>query len=244
MTDIYIYGHHSCIEALRLGNCLLIYLPKEGRNQTHQQVERVANAHKIPIRYVPKEGFKKFTKENHQYVVALISPIEFTDLSNFIDEHSKETEPMVVALLDGVTDVGNLGNIIRTAEFLGVNLLVVPKTGSARLTEKVIRASSGAAFSLNIAQVDHIKDAIYLLKSYDFCIYGASEKKSTSLIEAKFNRLTAVILGDESKGIKPSTLGLCDEIIGIPKFGKIDSLNVSSASAILFFEIIRQHQNA
>ena len=97
---------------------------------------------------------------------------------------------------------------------------------------------------MNIAQVDHIKDAIYLLKSYDFSIYGASEKKSTSLIDVKFDRLTAVILGDESKGIKPSILGLCDQIIGIPKFGKIDSLNVSSASAILFFEIIRQHHNA
>lgn len=240
----YIYGHHACIEAIGMKKCLMIYLPKEGRNQTHQQVERVANAHKIPIRYIPKEGFKKFTKENHQYVVALISPIEFTDLSNFIDEHSKKTDQMVVALLDGVTDVGNLGNIIRSAEFLGISLLVVPKTGSARLTEKVIRASSGAAFNLNIAQVDHIKDAIYLLKSYDFCIYGASEKKSTSLLDAKFNRLTAVILGDESKGIKPSTLGLCDEIIGIPKFGKIDSLNVSSASAILFFEVKRQQHYA
>jgi 23S rRNA (guanosine2251-2'-O)-methyltransferase len=240
----YIYGHHACIEAISMEKCLMIYLSKEGRNQTQQQVERAANARKIPIRYIPKEAFKKFTKENHQYVVALISPIEFIDMSNFIDEHSKGTEPMVVALLDGVTDVGNLGNLIRTAEFLGVNLLVVPKTGSARLTEKVIRASSGAAFSLNIAQVDHIKDAIYLLKSYDFSIYGASEKKSISLLEAKFNRLTAVILGDESKGIKPSTLGLCDEIIGIPKFGKIDSLNVSSASAILFFEIIRQHNYA
>lgn len=242
--ESYIYGHHACIEAIGMEKCLMIYLPKEGRNQTQQQVERAANARKIPIRYIPKEAFKKFTKENHQYVVALISPIEFIDMSNFIDEHSKGTEPMVVALLDGVTDVGNLGNLIRTAEFLGINLLVVPKTGSARLTEKVIRASSGAAFNLNIAQVDHIKDAIYLLKSYDFCIYGASEKKSTSLFEAKFNRLTAVILGDESKGIKPSILGLCDEIIGIPKFGKIDSLNVSSASAILFFEVIRQHHYA
>ena len=240
----YIYGHHACIEAISMEKCLMIYLSKEGRNKTQQQVERAANASKIPIRYIPKEAFKKFTKENHQYVVALISPIEFIDMSNFIDEHSKGTEPMVVALLDGVTDVGNLGNLIRTAEFLGVNLLVVPKTGSARLTEKVIRASSGAAFSLNIAQVDHIKDAIYLIKSYDFSIYGASEKKSTSLIDVKFDRLTAVILGDESKGIKPSILGLCDQIIGIPKFGKIDSLNVSSASAILFFEIIRQHHNA
>ncbi|MDA0345159.1 MAG: 23S rRNA (guanosine(2251)-2'-O)-methyltransferase RlmB [Proteobacteria bacterium] len=240
----YIYGHHACIEAISMEKCLMIYLSKAARDQTQQQVQRAANARKIPIRYIPKEAFKKFTKENHQYVVALISPIEFIDMSNFIDEHSKGTEPMVVALLDGVTDVGNLGNLIRTAEFLGVNLLVVPKTGSARLTEKVIRASSGAAFSLNIAQVDHIKDAIYLLKSYDFSIYGASEKKSTSLIDVKFDRLTAVILGDESKGIKPSILGLCDQIIGIPKFGKIDSLNVSSASAILFFEIIRQHHNA
>tara|TARA_B100000900_G_C20382267_1_gene635088 strand:- start:41 stop:760 length:720 start_codon:yes stop_codon:yes gene_type:complete len=202
-------------------------------------LESIIRKNKINFSYVPKQKLDRLSKKNHQGVIARISPIKLLNL-NEIDSIITENDAPIILILDQINDVRNFGAIIRTAEVAGVTAVVIQNSSSAPINSDTIKTSAGAIFNIPICKVNHIKDAIYHFKSLGISIISASEKSDKNLYETDFKKPVAIVMGSENKGINKSVLKISDEIVKLPMYGKIESLNVSVASGIFLYEVIRQ----
>ena len=230
-----IYGRRSIKEALQNNlDIQKVFVKKNAKNL--EKIIFELNRKKIPISFVPLVKLDKLTKGNHQGVVCQVSPIKTKSLE-YLDEFLQNSTTVKILILDGVTDTRNFGSIIRNAECFGVDGIIISKTGSAPINDEVVKTSSGAIFNIQIFKVDHLIDAILILKDQKFNILGADEKSMKSLTEIKIKKKTAIILGSEGKGISYSVLKNCDERFKIPITGKIESLNVAVASGIILYDI-------
>src|SRR5690606_33661621 len=192
--------------------------------------------------YVPIEKLNRLTRSNHQGVVAQISPVDFHNFEALVEQVIEKEKLPLFLLLDQVSDVRNFGAIIRTAECCGVHGIIVPKTGSAPITEDTVKTSAGAVFKVPIAKVDHLKDAIYYLQASGIDIVAATEKTEAEIYNVDLDRPTAIVMGSEEKGISPSILGIVDHKAGLPLLGRIGSLNVSVACGVFLYEVVRQRR--
>ena len=233
MNEI-IFGKRSVFEALE--NDIQIDKVFIDKNNLHMDnIKRIIIEKKIKISFVPIEKLNNLTRKNHQGIVATISPVKTFNLRDLEDAIDNKQSNFLI--LDNITDTKNFGAIVRSSECLGVNGIIISKTGSSPINGDTIKSSSGAIFNLPIYKLDHIKDAIFLLKEKNVEIIAADEKSENSLFNFKFNKKTAIIMGSEGKGISRSILQLCDKTIKIPMKGKIKSLNVSVACGIILAEI-------
>jgi len=173
-------------------------------------------------------------------VVAKISPINFVDLENLLNELSNQAITPLFLVLDQITDVRNFGAMIRTAECCGVNAIIIPNQGNAPLNADAIKTSAGAAFRVPICKVDHIKDALFLLQASEIQLVAATEKTTHTIYEVDFKKPSALIMGSEDKGISNSVLKLVEIKAKLPMLGTIESLNVSVACGVFLYEVIRQ----
>mgnify|MGYP001219431687 FL=1 len=190
--------------------------------------------------YVPIEKLNKLSKGNHQGVVANISPIIFVSLNDLVESvQNKSTIPLYL-LLDGITDVRNFGAIIRTAECCGVDGIIVQEKGSAPINADTVKTSAGAVFKVPICKVDHIKDALFHLQTYDVKIVAATEKTDETVYDIDLKQPLAIVMGDEAKGVSNSILKLADFRAKLPMLGEIASLNVSVACGAVLYETVRQ----
>lgn len=236
MSEI-IFGKRSVFEALE--KSIQIDKVFMDKNSLHMDnIKRIIIEKKIKISFVPLEKLNKLTRKNHQGIIATISPVKtfnLKDLDIAIDNNESK-----FLILDNITDTKNFGAIVRSSECLGVNGIIISKTGSSPINGDTIKSSSGAIFNLPIYKLDHIKDAIFLLKEKHVEIIAADEKSENSLFNFKFKKKIAIIMGSEGKGISKSVLQLCDKTIKIPMKGKIKSLNVSVACGIILAEISKK----
>jgi 23S rRNA (guanosine2251-2'-O)-methyltransferase len=191
----------------------------------------------ISYSFVPEQKLHKQTKENHQGFVALIGQIQFTDLESILDLEKQQ----LFILLDGITDVRNFGAIIRSAVGLGASGIIIGQTGSAPLNDIAIQASAGGAFHIPIVRVNHIKDAMYILKSHEIALAGCTEKATSFVSEINLKRSLGIVMGNENKGISKGVLNLCDDQIKIPINDVLDSYNVSVAASLVLYEYYRQN---
>ena len=191
----------------------------------------------VSYSFVPEQKLYKHTKENHQGFVALIGQIQFAELESIIDTEKQQ----LFLLLDGITDVRNFGAIIRSALGLGASGIIIGQTGSAPLNELAIQASAGGAFHIPIVRVSHLKDAMYLLKSYEIALVGCTEKAASLVSDINLKRSLGVVMGNEHKGISKGILNLCGEQIKIPISELLDSYNVSVAASLVLYEYHRQN---
>ena len=182
--------------------------------------------------------------ENHQGAIAAISPVDFIPLERMIAEALSKDTPPLLLLLDQITDTRNLGAIIRSASATGVDGIILPQTGSARINSDTIKTSAGAIFSVPLAKVDHLKDAIYELQSNEIMTVGVSEKAENTVYQEKIAGPLALVMGSEEKGIAKGTLAILDKTVKLPMLGKISSLNVSVACGTVLYEVIRQRNYA
>lgn len=242
MSDkLYIAGTRAVLEALESNvsiNKIFTIKQKQEYKEIYKHIFSEAKKQGIPIQYVPKEKLDYLFKGNHQGIIAEASPIKYLDLNDFL-ENLKKDQPLLL-LLDGITDVRNFGAIARTSLAAGVDGIIIPQGGNVQITDDAIKSSAGALLKIPVIRVIHLKDAIYQLRSYDFSILAATEKATKTIYEADFKKPIGLILGNEEKGIQPSLLKLCDEILKIPIIGNIDSLNVSVSAGIIIYEIFRQ----
>ena len=232
-----IFGKRSLFEALEKNIQIdKVFMDK---NSLHMDnIKRSIIEKKIKISFVPVEKLNNLTRKNHQGVIATISPVKtfnLKDLEGAIDNNESN-----FLILDNITDTKNFGAIVRSAECLGASGIIISKTGSSPINGDTIKSSSGAIFNLPIYKLDHIKDAIFLLKEKHIEIIAADEKSENSVFNYKFNKKTAIIMGSEGNGISKSVLKLCDKTIKIPMKGKIKSLNVSVACGIILAEISKK----
>ena len=235
MKDI-IFGKRAVFEAIE-NDIQIDKIFMDRDSQYMDNIKRKIIEKKIKISFVPIEKLNKLSKNNHQGIVASISPVKTLDIQDL--ENSIEKKATRFLILDNITDTKNFGAIVRSAECLGIDGVIISKTGSSPINGDTIKSSSGAIFNLPIYKLDHIKDAMFLLKEKEIEIIGADEKSNSSIFDFKFSKKTAIVMGSEGKGISKSILNLCDKTLKIPMKGKIGSLNVSVACGIILAEISR-----
>ena len=146
-------------------------------------------------------------------------------------------------ILDGITDPRNFGALLRTADGAGVRYVVIPKDRSVEATAVAVKASAGAAYHVKIAKVTNLRRAIMDLKKLDYWIVGLDAGSRELIYDRSYPSRLGIVLGSEGKGVRPVILRECDFLVSIPMLGKIASLNVSVAGAVLLYELVRQRQS-
>lgn len=237
-----IFGLRAIIEAIDSGKEIeKVYLQKELKGALAGELQHRIREHSISFSYVPVEKLNKLSKfQNHQGAVAKTSPVRFLELDELLQQVASDKKPALFLLLDQVSDVRNLGAMLRTAECTGVDAVILPTQGSAPINADAIKTSAGAAFQLPLCKVNHILDAIYQLKAVDVQIVAITEKTGTLVYDIDLTKPTALVLGSEHKGISGSVLKNADHKGKLPLLGSIDSLNVSVACGAVLYELVRQ----
>jgi 23S rRNA (guanosine2251-2'-O)-methyltransferase len=172
---------------------------------------------------------------DHQGVCAEVEPYPYADAAELL----AQPEPLVVAL-DEVTDPHNLGAVCRTAECAGAAGVVVPRHRAAEVTPAVCRASAGAVEHLPVARVRNLADFLAAAKQAGCWCYGASAGAEVPYDAPDYSGGVVVVLGSEGRGLRPRVAAACDQLVALPLRGRIESLNVSAAAAVLLYEILQQ----
>lgn len=240
MKDL-IYGVHAVKEAILSGKIIDKVVIQKGSSQALAEVKELTKRFAIAVQEVPLAAMDRLCyKKNHQGVAAYLSPIEYQPIEEIVTRTFEFGEDPFLVLLDGVTDVRNLGAIVRSAECMGVHALILPQIGSARINQDAIKTSAGAFHYLPVCKESNLKKTLLTLKSMGIMVIGCTEKADKPIHKVNLNQPICWILGDEGKGISPAILKLCDEKASIPMFGQIESLNVSVAAGIVFYETQKQ----
>jgi len=238
-----LYGINPVLEALKANqrHCHKIVVKDKNSNSRVQSVSALAQSHQVKIETLSQKEFQKqYGHYAHQSIIGYFSPRQPLELNELIQQALKAESNPTLVLLDGIQDPQNLGAIIRAAQTLGVQGVILPERRSAQLTETVAKCSAGAVERLSIACVNNLVQSLERLKQAGFWIVGVDSGGKTPCYEFQFDMPVALIIGGEEKGIRPLLRKNCDFTINIPMVGTLDSLNVATASAVVFYEILRQ----
>jgi 23S rRNA (guanosine2251-2'-O)-methyltransferase len=194
----------------------------------------------IKVNQVPFEKFRQITQSKiAQGVAASKSEQKYYDLYEIISESKKSQYPLLL-ILDSIQDTHNVGAILRSADCSGVDGIIITKNNSAPINETVVKTSAGASEHVKITLINNLAQTIDELKQKGFWIIGSYLEGAKDYTKVDYNVPIAVIVGNEEKGIRKLTADKCDHLVRIPMKGKIQSLNVSVATGVLLFEILRQ----
>ncbi|MCW8805226.1 MAG: 23S rRNA (guanosine(2251)-2'-O)-methyltransferase RlmB [Ignavibacteriaceae bacterium] len=236
-----IIGRKPVLEALNSNEEIeQVYLLFGQQGNIINAIRVAAKKRGIKCNQIPLERFRTYTPDkNAQGVIALKQDFKFSSLDEILFIAKKSSLPIIL-ILDEIQDPHNVGAILRSAECSGVNGVLITKHNSATITSTVTKVSAGATEHLKIAQINNLSQTIDELKEKGFWIVGSSLENSKNYNEVDYKILIALIVGNEEKGIRKLTASKCDFLVKIPMSGKIQSLNVSVATGILLFEILRQ----
>jgi 23S rRNA (guanosine2251-2'-O)-methyltransferase len=237
----FIFGTRSVMEAIHAGQDIdKILIQKNLNNPLVRALISLARDYKIPMQRVPVQKLNRYTRKNHQGVVCLLSAIAYASLDHIVTQAFGEGRSPLVVLLDRITDVRNFGAIARSADAAAADALVTPLTGQAQITPEAIKASAGALNHLPVCRVSKLKATIEELQHSGIQVVACTEKAEKTIYEANLKIPTAILMGSEEDGITPELLSSCNLGVKIPMAGKISSLNVSVATALILFECVRQ----
>ncbi len=237
----HIFGIHPVMEAIKTGKKIDKILVKKGLDgpMAEQLLAKIAS-NRIPMQEVPLEKLDRTVRGAHQGVIALIAEIEYIGLEEMVEKALKDYEAPIFVILDGVTDVRNLGAIARSLECAGGCGIIVQSKGGAAINADAIKASAGALMRIDTCRVDNLKMAAYYLLQNGFNLVAATEKTDSMMYDADMTGPTAIIVGSEGHGISPQMLKIASSHACIPMAGRITSLNVSVATSIILYEAVRQ----
>ena len=236
-----VFGIHPVLELTRSQKEIeKVYVQAGTRSPEISEIANFCRANNIPVQYVPMEKMNRLTRKNHQGVVAFICPIEYQNLENVVQMVFEDGRDPFILMLDRITDVRNFGAIARTAFAAGVDAIVIPSKGSALINGDAMKTSAGALSLINLCRVENLKDAIDFLRASGLRVVGFTEKAHDSLWKSDLTGPLCVMMGSEEDGISPAYLKRLDGHLMIPMPGDIDSLNVSVATGIVCFEVVRQ----
>ena len=238
----YIFGINSIIEAVKSGKTIdKLFIQKGLHNDSFAVLWKLVRLNRINYKHVPLEKINRITKKNHQGVVAFISPINFYKIENVVPEIYENGENPLILVLDRITDVRNFGAICRTAECAGINAILIPEQNAAAINSDAIKTSSGALQHIKICRTWNMKLSLQFLKDSGLHILGCTEKAKNSIFSINYNCPLAIVVGSEEDGVSSELIKICDNKVKIPMQGKISSLNVSVATGVILFEVVRQN---
>lgn len=239
-----IFGIRAVIEAVQAGKEIdKVLVKRELQGELSKELFDVLRGTEIPVQRVPLERLDRFTRKNHQGVIAFISAVTYQKLEDIIPFLYEEGKNPFIVLLDGVTDVRNFGAIARTCECAGVHAIVIPAKGSVTVNADAVKTSAGALHVLPVCKEKSINQAIRFLQESGVKVFAATEKASENYTAVIYDGPVALVMGAEDTGVAADNLRLCDQMVKIPQFGTIGSLNVSVAAGVLIYEVVRQQMN-
>jgi 23S rRNA (guanosine2251-2'-O)-methyltransferase len=240
-VEDFIFGTRAVMEAISAGKDIeRVLLQKKTESVGAQELFSLLRQKKIEYQFVPVEKLNRVTNKNHQGVIAYLSLVHYTPVEEIVSRAYESGKDPFILILDHITDVRNFGAVARTAECAGVDGIVIPESGSVRITADAVKTSAGALMKIPVARVNSLCETINYLSMSGLTIVAATEKTETGVYEAALNGPIAIIMGSEDAGVSPSLLELSSVKVKIPMMGEIGSLNVSVAAGIIMYEIIRQ----
>ena len=233
-----IFGYNAVSEALRAGHPInRLYFSASSKRAYIKELKLLAQENKVRFDFVEisKLNVLAGTGE-HQDVVAVVSPVEYTELSDFLDT-TKAVNPLTVIVLDQLQHAGNVGIIIRTAVGAGASAVILNARGGSLINDQVFRASAGAIFHIPIIKSSSLTQDLQRLKDHDFWIYGLEANGESNVFTEKWARRSAIVIGNEHEGSRPVTRKVFDMHVRIPMANSFDSLNAAVAAGIVLFQI-------
>ena len=236
-----IVGKQAIIEAINSGQQIdRLYLQSNGYRDLLEEMRKIATQNAIPVNYVPVEKLNSFNAGEHGGCVALISKVQYQDLQQIISWVVDRGEVPLFLILDGITDIRNIGGIARTAFCTGVQAIIIPDKGVGALNEDAVLTSAGALEKIPICRVNSVLKAVDELHLNGIKVLASEMKASKAVFELDLKEPIAIIMGSEEKGIYPALLKAADEQFKIPMKGDFESLNVSVATGMILYEVMKQ----
>jgi 23S rRNA (guanosine2251-2'-O)-methyltransferase len=236
-----VIGRAAVTDALRNGQQLdRIFLDTRVQGQDIAEIKKLALQQQVPVNYVPKAKLDGFNISDHEGCVAQIAKVQYQQLQDVISWVTDQGETPLFLILDGITDIRNIGGIARTAFCCGVHAIIIPDKGVGALNEDAILTSAGALEQIVICRVNSLMKAVDELHLNGIKVFASEMKAEKTIAETDLTEPLAVVMGSEDKGIYPALLKVCDEKIRIPMKGEFESLNVSVATGMILYEVMRQ----
>jgi 23S rRNA (guanosine2251-2'-O)-methyltransferase len=241
MKSSLIIGRQPLIESLNAGRPIdKILLQQNTAGDVVSEIRRLAAKAQVPVQYVPVEKLNSITRANHQGVIAFAALVQYMELQQVIDLVVSEGKIPLFVMLDGVTDVRNIGAIARTAVCCGAQALIIPDKGVGALNEDAMKASAGALEKINVCRVNSLMKAVDELHLNGIKAFASEMNAKKKLSELDLTEPCCIIMGSEDKGVFAPLMKICDASFSIPMPGQFESLNVSVATGIILYEAVKQ----
>lgn len=236
-----IFGIRAVIEAAEAGKDIdKVLVKRELSGELFKELQEVLKYYDIPMQKVPVERIDRITRKNHQGVLAFTAAVTYHKLEQIIPFLYEQGKNPFIVVLDGITDVRNFGAIARTCEVAGVDAIVIPARGSVSVNADAVKTSAGALHSIPVCRENNLKDAILFLKNSGVKVICATEKAANIHTETTYTDPVAIVMGAEDVGVSNEIIRISDDLVKIPQFGTIQSLNVSVAAGVMIYEAVRQ----
>lgn len=236
-----VIGRKAVITALQSGQQLdRIYLDTRAVGEDVSDIKRLALQNGVPVNYVPVAKIDGFNVGNHDGCIAQIAKVQYQNLQDVISFVIEKGEVPLFLMLDGITDIRNIGGIARTAFCTGVHAIIIPDKGVGALNEDAILTSAGALEQIPVCRVSSLMKAVDELHLNGIRVFASEMTADKSIADADLSGPCTIVMGSEDNGIYPALMKVCDEKIKIPMAGGFESLNVSVATGIILYEVMRQ----
>lgn len=236
-----IIGKQPLFEAVAAGTTIdKIFVQKNINAETSAQIRQLCKDKQIPMQFVPIEKLNSFSRANHQGVIAFAALVSYVSVQQVIDFVVGEGQVPLFIMLDGVTDVRNIGAIARTALCCGAQAIIIPDKGVGALNEEAMKSSAGALEHINVCRVTSLMKAIDELHLNGIKVFASEMKAKNKLMNLDFTEPCCVVMGGEENGVFPALMKICDEQFNIPMKNNFESLNVSVATGMILYEAMKQ----
>lgn len=235
-------GINCATELLKAGYPMEKLIINKDFNTKYDNIVDLARKNNVPIEYVDRAGIERITKsKNSQGVLSFVKAFKYCDVDDILKDAEEKNEPPFIVILDSIVDPHNVGAIIRTAECVGVNGIIIGQNRACEINETVFKTSAGAIAHMKVAQVVNISQTIEKLKKKNVWVYSL-EAGNQSMYDTDLTGAIALVVGSEGAGVSRLVNRTCDGTISIPLKGQVNSLNASNAGAIAMYEVLRQRE--
>ncbi len=235
-----IIGRQPLIETIRSGRPVdKILLQRNTAGESIAEIRQLAREYHIPVQVVPVEKLESLSRANHQGVIAFAGLVQYMDLQQVIDHTVGSGEVPLFVMLDGVTDVRNIGGIARTALCCGAQAVIIPDKGTGALNEEAMKSSAGALEQIQVCRVESLLKAVDTLHLNGIKVFTSEMQAKQRVFELQLAEPCCIVMGSEDKGVQAYIRKAADEHFTIPMAGDFDSFNVSVATGIILYEAMK-----
>jgi 23S rRNA (guanosine2251-2'-O)-methyltransferase len=239
--NLLVLGKDAVVSAMSSGKQMdRIYIRNNLYGREMDGLLQTASKMGVPVNKVPEEKLKYFNAEGHNGVIGVLSTIHYHSLQDVISLVVEKGETPLFLMLDGITDIRNIGGIARTAFCCGVHALIIPEKGVGALNEDATQTSAGALEKLTVCRVNSLMKAVDELHLNGIKVFASEMTAEKNIADCVFTEPCAIVMGGEENGVYPALMKICDEKMKIPMKGEFESLNVSVATGMILYEAMRQ----